>query len=313
MRVGKFGRATAVSMAGVLLIAGAAVAADLKVDADLSAGGTQTNRDLGDVDGGETGSFQMEVWFNGGPARITGATFSVDESPDFVTSVTSNTWTLIRTSGTTGESDNRATVTVNWEAPCELGQFGGNTPGEEGGAEPGAAVTFEVDDISTTDESKKAEDLAGFGVANAVVNIKGNVTDIDTAACSNGPDYDFDGFYHPVGGNSNDPADGFFITAKAGQGIALKWNLDADEVRIEDPEGYSASSYKYTTNCTLGNGVVSVEEAESSGKSDFRWDADAEQNIFVWKTSKNWGNSCRTFELSYDGTLVAELDVHFTK
>jgi hypothetical protein len=124
--------------------------------------------------------------------------------------------------------------------------------------------------------------------------------------------YTFDGFYEPVGGNSTDDPD-FYITAKAGQGIALKWNLyDGDDNVITDVSKYTASSTKIACSALDGDGDA-IPTADDAGTSDFRYDADGEQTVFVWKTLKNWANTCRTFELKYDSTLVAELDVHFTK
>jgi hypothetical protein len=134
--------------------------------------------------------------------------------------------------------------------------------------------------------------------------------DVEVVAPAGGdPDYEFIGFYQPVNGNSNDD-NGFFITAKAGQGVALKWNLEEDGEEVVD-NLFSVSSKRI--NCDLTGTGDDTPVADDSGKSDLRWDEASGQWVFVWKTLKNWANTCRTFELSYDSTLVAELDVHFTK
>jgi hypothetical protein len=181
-------------------------------------------------------------------------------------------------------------------------------------------LTFEIDISAAADApAGPGSGVITFSESGAGMVNLGSQVDLNIAftaplvywnvTCAAG--YEFDGFYQPVNGNSTDDPD-FYITAKAGQSIALKWNLyDSDGNVITDVSKYTASSMKIT--CALTGDGDDEPVAEDSGNSGFRYDEDGEQSIYVWKTLKNWANTCRTFELFYDGTLVAELTVHFTK
>jgi Bacterial Ig domain len=124
--------------------------------------------------------------------------------------------------------------------------------------------------------------------------------------------YQFTGFYSPV-----DPEN----IAKAGQGIPLKWNLYNGPVsaanEITSTNGFSLSSTKIPCS-EVGTGDA-VPVADDAGSSSLRYDyfiaptATANgQYVFVWKTLKDWANTCRTFKVTYNNvTLTA--DFRFTR
>jgi hypothetical protein len=114
----------------------------------------------------------------------------------------------------------------------------------------------------------------------------------------------FDGFYRPV-----DEVN----TVKAGQGVALKWNLLDGSAKVEDEAAKFSLSSKPLSPCTLTGGDNSEPLANDAGTSAIRWDDSEKQYVFVWKTNKSWASSCRTLELSYDGQLIGSADFRFTR
>jgi hypothetical protein len=110
------------------------------------------------------------------------------------------------------------------------------------------------------------------------------------------------GFYSPVDASN---------IAKAGQGVPFKWNAYngaaisvADE--ITSTSGFVVSSMK--VSCELLGTGDAVPAADDAGASGIRYDffetptATAQgQFVFVWKTLKDWANTCRVFEVSHSG------------
>ena len=124
--------------------------------------------------------------------------------------------------------------------------------------------------------------------------------------------YQFTGFYAPV-----DPEN----VAKAGQGIPLKWNLYNGPIalanEITSTSGFSLSSTKIPCS-EVGSGDA-VPTADDAGLSSLRYDTFATptatangQYVFVWKTLKDWANTCRTFKVLYNGVALTA-DFRFTK
>jgi Tfp pilus assembly protein PilX len=118
----------------------------------------------------------------------------------------------------------------------------------------------------------------------------------------------FTGFYSPV-----DPSN----VAKAGQGVSLKWNAYNGSVALANEltstAGFMLSSAKVP--CDLLGAGDAVPAADDAGTSGLRYDyfatptANAQgQFVFVWKTLKDWANSCRVFKVTNGG---AELTAMF--
>jgi hypothetical protein len=107
----------------------------------------------------------------------------------------------------------------------------------------------------------------------------------------------FDGFFQPVDA---------YNVVKAGQGVALKWLTNSDGTAVEDDAaGHSVTSSRFTEDCQGLGGEDTQPPADTSGQSGLRWDADANQYVFVWKTSKSWADTCRTFTVTYGGESLS--------
>jgi hypothetical protein len=123
----------------------------------------------------------------------------------------------------------------------------------------------------------------------------------------------FTGFYDPVG-ESN--------LVKAGQGVPFKWNAYVNEVSLDneitDTTGWTVNSA--TLVCAgLGESDV-LPYADDAGQSGLRYDwfdvpteTQHGQFVFAWKTLKAWANSCRTFQILYNGQIVGTAGFYFTR
>jgi hypothetical protein len=114
----------------------------------------------------------------------------------------------------------------------------------------------------------------------------------------------FTGFYAPL-----DEID--TVTAKAGQGVALKWNTYSNGVSVED----AAAEHNVTSRqvaCDLTGASDHPPVADDAGDTALRWDPEAGQYVFVWKTLRNWANTCREFTVTYRDTPLT-VQVNFTR
>jgi hypothetical protein len=141
-----------------------------------------------------------------------------------------------------------------------------------------------------------------------------------TVNCESGdPDYTFLGFYEPVKSNDLQVAN----KVKAGQGVALKWNLYDGDVEkgseITDLDDYSVKSVNVACAAQTGTPTVDDDPAATAGYSGLRYDEIADlddahgQTIFVWKTNRNWANTCREFVVEYDGEELHRALFEFTR
>jgi hypothetical protein len=105
--------------------------------------------------------------------------------------------------------------------------------------------------------------------------------------------WNFDGFFAPV---SNLPA---LNLAKAGSAIPLKFSLGGDHGL-----GIFAAGFPVSTSMACGAALgVEVEETETAGASQLRYDAASGQYHYVWKTEGAWAGSCRQLVVRLrDGT-----------
>ena len=124
--------------------------------------------------------------------------------------------------------------------------------------------------------------------------------------------YTFTGFYGGV-----DPEN----VAKAGQSISLRWNLYNGAIalanEITSTAGYELSSTKIS--CALVGTGDAVPTADDAGASGLRYDTFATptanangQYVFVWKTLKDWANTCRRFDVKY-GSVTLSAEFRFTR
>lgn len=106
--------------------------------------------------------------------------------------------------------------------------------------------------------------------------------------------YPFKGFFQPV---DNLPT---VNSVKAGSGIPIKFSLGGDRGMNILSAGFPQSQ---TTSCSAAT-FDSVEETVTAGGSDLQYDPATQNYTYVWKTMKEWANTCREFTLKLaDGSI----------
>jgi hypothetical protein len=255
------GRATAIALSGVMVLAGMALANDLKSDLS-SASGQQTLLALGSgLVGGTAGSHDNSVYYNGS-TNLTSVTFAVDTKPSWVSSVGGGT--------INGRDDeNAVTSVIAYSIPCALGVFSGD-------------VTYKVTDRTGSNTDPIDTD-------DATVTITGNVASLGSNC---GSAYTLTGFYAPVENKATlDNGTQLINRAKAGQTIPLKFNIWDGTTAIDDTAAVSVFTAKTTCTATADATLDNIEQY-STGSTTLRWDADAGQFVFNWKTDKSWATQC---------------------
>ncbi|MFC5577837.1 HYR domain-containing protein [Lysobacter niabensis] len=107
--------------------------------------------------------------------------------------------------------------------------------------------------------------------------------------------YPWNGFFRPI---DNLP---MLNTSKAGSAIPVKFDLGGNMGSAIFEQGYPRV---VLMQCTSGALEDVVEETSTAGISTLNYDAAAHQYIYVWKTDKTWGGTCRQLQLKLaDGTM----------
>jgi hypothetical protein len=116
--------------------------------------------------------------------------------------------------------------------------------------------------------------------------------------------FDFDGFFDPVA--SYDETEPVWNTVKAGQAVPMKFSLDGDHGLGIVETGFPQ---RHAVACPNASAALDpVEETATATRSSLRYDVDADQYVYVWKTDKSWANSCARFDLKLiDGTTHSAL------
>jgi hypothetical protein len=88
------------------------------------------------------------------------------------------------------------------------------------------------------------------------------------------------------------PADNLpsFNRAKAGSAIPVKFNIGGNMGMNIFASGYPRS---LRIACEGGTPQDDIEETVTAGSSSLKYDAASNQYIYVWKTDKSWGGTCR--------------------
>jgi len=171
MKLRTLGRATAVGMSLVMIVAGTALAVSIEgdawIDAAPASNGPNLSVDVGDVDGGQDLTTLVHVWgAGGGPAGTYPINFTATAVSGVVTGATGGTITA----QSSGWSDtNVQNSTVSYTTPCDEGDFIGT-------------VTF-TGTNTANNLSPSFETLT----------VNGTVDNIDTAECGGGGPTDTDG------------------------------------------------------------------------------------------------------------------------
>lgn len=110
--------------------------------------------------------------------------------------------------------------------------------------------------------------------------------------------FKFTGFKSPV---DNPP---ILNTVKAGSAIPVKFSLNGDQGLNIMAQGYPVSQ---PIACDTNALADTVEETVTAGSSSLSYDTVADQYVYVWKTDKAWGGTCRqlTVKLSDGGVYAA--------
>jgi hypothetical protein len=112
-----------------------------------------------------------------------------------------------------------------------------------------------------------------------------------SASCAQ---YAFDGFFAPV---NNPPT---LNKVNAGRAIPVKFSLNGDHGLDVFADGYPKS---HQINCDDNTATDTVEETVNAGGSSLTYDAATDTYTYVWKTSKNWSDTCRQLVVKLaDGT-----------
>jgi hypothetical protein len=120
----------------------------------------------------------------------------------------------------------------------------------------------------------------------------GNGFLIDNISLASGP-HVFNGFFPPVNNNASN-------TTKAGSSIPVKFSLGGYQGLDIFAAGYPKSQIVV---CDSGLLPDNIEETVTAGNSSLSYDPATDTYTYVWKTNKDWKNSCRQLVLVLnDGT-----------
>jgi hypothetical protein len=189
---------------------------------------------------------------------------------------------------------------------------GGSVTLSAAGQDPeGAAVTFDwdLDNNGTFETPGQSVNFSAASItAPATLTVKVKVTDafgnftVDEATVY--VLYNFNGFFQPV---DNLPV---FNSVKAGQAIPVKFSLNGNHGLSIFAAGYPKSE---TIACSSTNPVDGVEETVTAGSSSLSYDPLTDTYIYVWKTDKAWGNTCRQLVVKLNDGTFHRANFKFTK
>lgn len=82
--------------------------------------------------------------------------------------------------------------------------------------------------------------------------------------------------------------------------MPLKFSLGGDQGLDVLAEGYPVSKQ---IDCSTSAEIHGVQETMTAEASRLRYDAGADQYVYVWKTDRSWAGTCRQLEVKLtDGT-----------
>jgi hypothetical protein len=110
--------------------------------------------------------------------------------------------------------------------------------------------------------------------------------------------YQFSGFFQPV---DNPPT---LNVVKAGSAVPVKFSLNGKQ-GLDIFKVGSPGSQRIT--CGTTSPVDNIEETSTAGSSSLSYDAGTDQYTYVWKTKKEWGDTCRQLivELNDSASYIA--------
>ncbi|UUT36084.1 PxKF domain-containing protein [Microbacterium elymi] len=163
-----------------------------------------------------------------------------------------------------------ATAAASWRATDEANGSGLATPAE-------GSIGLDTSSVgakTVTVPAGTATDAAGNSSA--------------AVSCGYAVVYDWSGFAQPV--DSGDVVN----SVKAGSAVPIKFTLNGDQGT--DILAAGSPTVQFGT-CAPSATVDEIEQTVTAGASGLKYDADADQYVYVWKTDKSWAGRCATFSL----------------
>ncbi|MDQ0896122.1 PxKF domain-containing protein [Agromyces ramosus] len=157
--------------------------------------------------------------------------------------------------------------------------------------------------LATAGEGSIGLDTSTVG-ARTVTVPAGTATDVAgnpsaEVSCDYAVIYDWEGFAEPV-----DMGD-VVNSVKAGGAVPIKFTLNGDQGT--DVLAAGSPIVQFGT-CSSSAAVDEIEQTVTAGASGLKYDAAADQYVYVWKTEKSWAGKCATFVLQLnDGTTHTAL------
>lgn len=118
--------------------------------------------------------------------------------------------------------------------------------------------------------------------------------------------YTFTGFFDPI---DTLPA---FNQIKAGRTVPLKFSLGGDQ-GLDILASGSPSSATILCDSNLPPNPINPEATSGPGNSTLSYDALSDTYTYLWKTNKQWANTCRQFTLTLDDGSVHSVNFSFTR
>jgi hypothetical protein len=122
--------------------------------------------------------------------------------------------------------------------------------------------------------------------------------------------YDFAGFFQPIDMGST------YNSAQAGRAIPVKFKLGGNAGL--DVFATNLQGVKFPTSvavaCPSAGLTDAVEEVSTAATSGLKYDAQADQYIYTWKTDATWAGKCRQLNVQFaDGMVAPVAYFKFTK
>jgi hypothetical protein len=158
-----------------------------------------------------------------------------------------------------------------------------------------------VADCDGTRPAGAAIDTSSVGEQSFAVNARDQAGNVATRAHVYAVRYGFSGFAPPLAPGSG------ATTVNAGRVVPIKYALfDAAGAPVSDLGSFvSVSSSPMSCD---GEGFGEAIDAPGAGDTTIRYDAEAGQFIYNWRTERAWAGSCRMLELTLnDGTRHSAL------
>jgi hypothetical protein len=156
-----------------------------------------------------------------------------------------------------------------------------------------ASTTFEIAPDGSCSGASCTATTAGAHTVTATYNGKSAQAGLMVTG-GGGGGFQFTGFFAPV---DNLPV---VNVMKAGSSVPVKFSLGGNQGLDIFAAGSPVSR---VVGCDAGSVQATVDETVAASSSGLKYDAALDQYVYVWKTGKGWGGSCRQLDLTFtDGT-----------